>query len=167
MASTDNGTADLEPGRPAPPFALPDQSGAVHRLEDYAGHWLVLYFYPKDHTTLCTREACGFRDGMGALESLGARVLGVSLDSPRRHATFREKHRLPFPLLSDDGGATARRYGSYLQIACLRVARRHTFIIDPRGRLAKIYRRVDTGRHGAEVVNDLGLLQHTFSTKGE
>ena len=156
MAPTENGTADLEPGRPAPPFALPDQSGAVHRLEDYAGQWLVLYFYPKDHTALCTREACGFRDGMGALESLGARVLGVSLDSPPRHAAFRERHRLPFPLLSDDGGATARRYGSYLQI-----------IIDPRGCLAKIYRRVDAGRHGEEVVNDLGILQHTYSTKGE
>lgn len=149
----------LEAGQPAPLFELPDHAGAMHRLEQYAGKWLVLYFYPRDSTPLCTREACGFRDDMDAIEALGARVAGVSLDSPGSHASFRDKYRLPFPLLSDAGGETARRYGTYFRFACLRLAKRHTFLIDPHGRIARIYRSVSSSRHSAQIIEDLHTLQ--------
>lgn len=149
----------LEVGQPAPPFELPDHTGTVHRLDQYAGQWLVLYFYPKDSSPLCTREACGFRDDMDAFAALGARVAGVSLDSPRSHAAFRDKYRLTFPLLSDARGETARGYGTYFRFACLRLVKRHTFIIDPQGRIARIYRSVASGRHSGEIIRDLQALQ--------
>ena len=158
-------TAKPEVGQPAPPFALPDHTGAVHRLDQYAGHWLVLYFYPKDDTPVCSREACGFRDHMGAIKALGAHVVGVSLDSPQSHASFREKYRLTFPLLTDTGGETARRYGSHFQFACLRFLKRHTFIIDPRGRIARIYRSVASSRHSREIIDDLRELQSIPPTR--
>lgn len=151
----------LEVGQPAPPFELPDHTGAIHRLDRYAGQWLVLYFYPKDDSPLCTREACGFRDDLDSLMALGARVVGVSVDNPRSHAAFKDKYHLTFPLLSDARGATALRYGTCFRFACLRFARRHTFIIDPRGHIARIYRSVASGRHSGEVIADLRDLQAT------
>ncbi len=151
--------AKLEAGQQAPPFELPDHSGKIHRLDQYTGQWLVLYFYPKDDSPLCTREACGFRDDMQAITALGARVVGVSLDSPQSHAAFAERHGLGFPLLSDTHGDAARRYGAYFQVACLRLAKRHTFIIDPRGRIARVYRSVASGRHSSQIIDDLRTLQ--------
>lgn len=95
-------------GSAAPDFALQDQNGQTHRLSDYAGRWLVLYFYPRDDTPVCTREACRFRDDIGTLGKLDAAVVGVSVDSTRSHADFSRKYGLPFPLLSDPDGRTAR-----------------------------------------------------------
>ena len=152
-------TATLTAGQPAPPFALTDGAGNPHRLSDYAGRWLVLYFYPKDDTAGCNREACGFRDAAARLEALNARVIGVSLDGPESHRRFDAKFRLGFPLLCDTGGAAARAYGSYFGVACIRLARRHTFIIDPEGRIARVYRRVQPARHGEQIVADLQALQ--------
>lgn len=149
----------LLPGQAAPPFRLADEAGRIHDLAQYGGRWLVLYFYPKDDTPGCTREACGFRDAMAAMESLGARVLGVSLDSAERHAHFRKKYGLSFPLLSDPGGEVAGAYGSRFRLACLRLAKRHTFIIDPQGRIARIYRSVSPGTHSSEVIADLKRLR--------
>src|SRR5574340_916236 len=103
-------------GSMAPDFALQDQNGQMHRLGDYAGRWLVLYFYPRDDTPGCTREACRFRDDIGTLGKLDAVVVGVSVDDTRSHADFSRKYGLPFPLLSDPDGRVARAYGSLLGV---------------------------------------------------
>ena len=153
-------TADsLTVGQEAPPFALKDQSGKIHRLSDYAGDWLVVYFYPKDNTPGCTKEACHFRDDIAQLHGLGVRIVGISLDSTESHGRFAEKFKLPFPLLADEGGTIAKRYDSYWSFLFIHVARRHTFIIDPAGRIAKIYREVDPDTHSAEVITDIKTLQ--------
>ncbi len=146
-------------GQPAPPFSLMDETGAVHDLAHYRGQWLVLYFYPKDDTTLCTREACGFRDDMEAFQARGARVLGVSRDNRDSHRRFRQKYRLPFPLLCDTRGEAAEAYGSLFRLAFVRLVKRRTFIIDPQGHVAKIYPKVSTPGHSAEVIADLQQLQ--------
>lgn len=153
--------APLQVGQPAPPFALKDQSGALHRLSDYAGRWLVVYFYPKDDTPGCTKEACHFRDDIAKLHAMGVQLLGISLDSTESHDKFAAKFKLPFPLLADDGGDVAKRYDAYWSFLFIHVARRHTFIIDPAGRIAKIYREVDPDSHSAQVIADLRQLQHS------
>lgn len=149
----------LAVGQPAPPFALKDQNGRIHQLSDYAGKWLVVYFYPKDDTPGCTKEACHFRDDIAQLRALGAQIVGISLDSTSSHDQFANKFSLPFPLLADDGGAIAKRYDAYWSLLFIHVARRHTFIIDPAGRIAKIYRKVDPDTHSAEVIADIKALQ--------
>lgn len=149
----------LEAGDPAPDFALSDQHGQAHRLEDYRGEWLVLYFYPKDGTPVCTREACAFRDGYRELRALGARVLGASLDDRGSHAEFATRHGLPFPLLSDGNGRVARAYGTLWSFGPIRFTKRHTFLIDPGGRIARVYRKVDAERHAGEVVKDLEAMR--------
>ena len=147
-------------GSAAPDFALQDQDGQIHRLGDYAGRWLVLYFYPRDDTPGCTREACRFRDDIGILGEQGAAVVGVSVDSARSHADFSRKYRLPFPLLSDPDGRTAAAYDSLLDLGIVRFARRHTFIIAPDGRIAARFDRVDPARHAEAVRHVLHSLQH-------
>ncbi|MHB0973884.1 MAG: peroxiredoxin [Thiobacillus sp.] len=146
-------------GSVAPDFALQDQGGRIHRLSDYAGRWLVLYFYPRDDTPICTREACRFRDDIGTLGKFNAAVVGVSVDSARSHAAFSRKYGLPFPLLSDPGGRTAAAYDSLLNLGFVRVARRHTFIISPDGRIAARFDQVDPAHHAEEVGDALGRLQ--------
>jgi peroxiredoxin Q/BCP len=146
-------------GSAAPDFALPDQAGQTHRLGDYAGRWLVLYFYPKDDTPGCTQQACSLRDDIGSLNELGAAVVGVSVDDVASHAEFARKFSLPFPLLADTKGKTAAAYGSLLNLGVARFARRHTFIIDPEGRIAARFDKVDTARHAAEVAQTLRQLQ--------
>lgn len=152
------GTQRME-GSAAPDFALLDQNGQIHRLGDYAGRWLVLYFYPRDDTPVCTREACRFRDDIGVLGKLDAAVVGVSVDSPRSHADFSRKYGLPFPLLSDPDGRTAAAYGSLINLGLVRFARRHTFIIAPDGRIAARFDHVDPARHAEEVRDALRSLQ--------
>ncbi|MGB9128331.1 MAG: peroxiredoxin [Thiobacillus sp.] len=146
-------------GSAAPEFELPDQNGQVHRLGDYAGRWLVLYFYPRDDTPGCTREACRFRDDIGVLGDLGAAVVGVSVDDTQSHAEFARKYTLPFPLLSDPDGKTAAAYGSLLNLGVARFARRHTFIIAPDGRIAARFDKVDPARHAQEVARALRSLR--------
>jgi peroxiredoxin Q/BCP len=145
-------------GQAAADFALPDQNGAIHRLADYRGRWLVLYFYPRDDTPGCTREACSLRDDDRALHDLGAAVVGVSLDDSAAHRAFAVKHHLPFPLLADTGGRTAAAYGSLFALGPLKFAKRRTFIIAPDGRIAAVLARVDPARHGAEVIHTLQTL---------
>ncbi len=148
----------LKVGDPAPEFTLPDQDGEQRSLSDYRGGWLVLYFYPKDDTPGCTTEACRFRDDIYALRGLGVSVLGISLDDAKSHKAFAQKYHLPFPLLSDHKGRVARKYGSLFRLGPLRFARRHTFIIDPQGRIAKIYRDVKPKGHSDQVIADLQAL---------
>jgi peroxiredoxin Q/BCP len=145
-------------GQAAPDFNLPDQTGIQHRLKDYAGKWLVLYFYPKDDTPGCIQEACAFRDDLPQLIELGAQVVGISVDDSRSHAEFAQKYRLPFPLLADEHGAVASRYGALLNLLIVNVAHRYTFLIDPQGKVRKIYGKIETGKHSREVIEDLKTL---------
>ena len=154
---------ELQTGQDAPQFQLLDQAGTAHRLSEYRGRWVVLYFYPKDDTPGCTEEACRFRDDILHLNELGAQVLGVSLDSRERHAEFAGKYNLQFPLLSDIDGKVAASYGSLRNLGIMKLAHRHTFIIDPRGRVAKIYRKVSPKTHSAQVVDDLKVLQRDYA----
>lgn len=151
--------AILKTGDTAPNFSLSDQSGKQRKLAQYRGRWVVLYFYPKNNTPGCTTEACKFRDDYFKLDKLGADVLGISVDGQESHAAFAKKYGLPFPLLTDTSGAVASKYGSYFSFGPLKFARRHTFIIDPRGNIAKIYRKVTPETHSAEVIRDIGVLQ--------
>ena len=148
-----------EIGAPAPNFSLPDQAGKTHALADYAGRWLVLYFYPKDDTPGCTTEACNFRDDIARIRKLGAEVVGVSVDDVASHANFAREHGLPFTLLADSGGRVAESYGALRDLLVTKIAKRETFIIDPKGRVAQRYLDVDPNTHAAEVVADLERLQ--------
>lgn len=146
-------------GQPAPSFSLPDQNGKVHSLDDYKGRWVVLYFYPKDDTPGCTQEACEFRDDLHKLTALGAQVIGVSVDDTASHAEFAKKYHLPFPLLADKDGRIADNYGALRNLVLIKIAKRYTFLIDPQGKVAKSYLKVDTSRHSKEIVDDLARLK--------
>lgn len=152
-------TAEVTAGAAAPAFELPDQYHKQHKLADYRGHWVVLYFYPKDDTPGCTTEACHFRDDIYRLRQLHAEVIGISVDNAEAHAKFTEKYGLPFPLLSDGDGATAKSYGALFSLGPIKAAKRHSFIIDPAGNIAKIYREVKPAEHSAEIISDLETLQ--------
>jgi peroxiredoxin Q/BCP len=145
-----------EAGAPAPSFTLPDQDGKPVSLKDFAGKWVVLYFYPKDDTPGCTKEACSFRDSHAALQARGAVVLGVSGDSTASHRKFADKYGLPFPLLADTDHAVARAYGAWgtkrMYGKEYEGLIRSTVIIDPEGRVAKTWPKVKPEGHGAEVL---------------
>jgi len=145
-------------GQPAPAFKLEDAKAQSHQLSDYQGKWVVLYFYPKDDTPGCTKEACSFRDDLAQLEKLGARVIGISVDTSDSHAAFAKKYSLPFPLLADTDGKVADSYGALTNLGLFKIAKRYTFLIDPKGNIAKIYQSVDTSRHSQEIIDDLKKL---------
>ncbi|CAM8401740.1 peroxiredoxin [Candidatus Methylopumilus planktonicus] len=149
----------LKIGDDAPTFALPDSQGNQVNLTDYKGKWLVLYFYPKDDTPGCTTEACHFRDDFKFLESLGAKVVGVSIDDSFSHKKFAEKYNLPFPLLSDSSGEVASRYGALNNFLVIKLAKRYTYLINPQGKIAKIYLSIDTSKHSQEIIEDLKTLK--------
>ncbi|GIW35116.1 thioredoxin-dependent thiol peroxidase [Meiothermus sp.] len=153
----------LNPGVPAPDFSLPDQSGKKHSLTDYRGSWVVLYFYPKDDTPGCTKEACNFRDEKGRLEELGAVVLGVSADDVQSHGKFHRKYDLNFPLLSDPDTTMIRAYGAWGKKVMYgkeyEGVFRYTFLIDPEGRVAKVWDKVKPDQHALEVAEALVELQ--------
>ena len=147
------------PGTPAPDFSLLDANGKLHRLADWRGKWLVLYFYPKDDTSGCTAEAMAFRDRQKQLTDLKAEVVGVSLDDGASHQAFAERYKLPYTLLTDRDGVVARRYGALSDYRVIRFAKRYSFLIDPDGRVAKSYLKVDADRHADEVIADLKALR--------
>jgi thioredoxin-dependent peroxiredoxin len=147
-------TGDLAPG-----FSLPDQHGKMHALADFRNKWLVLYFYPKDDTPGCTEQACTFRDDWHKLASMGAVVVGVSVDDVASHAAFAKKFSLPFPLLADTKGDVAARYGSIYNLGLIKFARRNTFLIDPEGRIARVYLSASTSENSREVIDDLQKLR--------
>jgi|TARA_B110000438_G_scaffold220034_1_gene213070 peroxiredoxin Q/BCP len=149
-----------EVGQPAPSFKLPDQNGKIHTLNSFRGKWLALYFYPKDDTPGCTEQACKFRDDLHKLEALGANVVGISVDNTASHAKFAEEYNLPFPLLADKNGETAAQYDSLLNLVIVKFAKRNTFLIDPDGKVAKIYLSASTSRNSIEVIEDLKKLQN-------
>jgi len=153
----------LEAGVQAPDFELPDQDGNKVKLSDFKGKWVVLYFYPKDMTPGCTTEACNFQEALPAFQNMEAVVLGVSKDSVERHKKFAEKHNLQFHLLSDAEGNVCETYGvwqeknmygrKYMGI------NRSTFLIDPDGKIARVYPKVKVKTHHEEVMNDLQKLK--------
>jgi len=140
----------------APDFNLPDQDGNMHGLKDYAGKWLVLYFYPEDDTSGCTTEACNFRDAREVIAELGgAEVVGISKDTVDSHKKFEDKYSLNFTILSDTSHDTIEAYDSW----GVMMAKRNTFIINPKGEIVKKYEGVEPSVHAAEIINDLKQLQ--------
>jgi peroxiredoxin Q/BCP len=150
--------ADINIGQKAPTFNLQDQNGAWHKLEDYKGQWVVLYFYPKDGTPGCTTEACNFRDNIFEFQKLNAQILGVSLDNVKSHQEFSEKYSLPFPILADVDKSCAENYGVLGKLMLMTIAKRQSFIINPDGEIVKHYKKVNSDIHSAEVINDLKQL---------
>jgi thioredoxin-dependent peroxiredoxin len=146
----------VEEGKPAPAFTLPSDSGEEVSLESLRGKPLVLYFYPKDDTPGCTTQACGIRDAWSEFERRGAIVLGVSADSPKKHAKFRAKYSLPFTLLADEDHAVAELYGTWVEKRMYGKTymgiERSTFVIDAEGTVAKIMRRVKPAGHADDVL---------------
>ncbi|MFZ1075766.1 MAG: thioredoxin-dependent thiol peroxidase [Minisyncoccia bacterium] len=146
----------------APAFSLKDQDGKTHSLVDYAGKWVLLYFYPKDDTPGCTIEACSFRDQFQDFNTIGAVVLGVSTDSVASHKKFANTFDLPFTLLSDEFKEVVGRYGVFGEKKFLGKTymgtTRTSFLIDPSGVIAKVYKKVKPETHAAEVIADLKML---------
>lgn len=149
----------LEPGQNAPAFRLQDQNGHWRSPADFHGHWLVMYFYPKDFTPGCTTEVCTFRDDIARLRKAGAMVIGISLDDVDSHAKFAAKYHVPFPLLADTGHAASTEYGVLTASGDAQYAKRTTFLIDPRGHIARIYRNVDPENNSSQVLHDLAALK--------
>jgi peroxiredoxin Q/BCP len=147
------------PGSAAPDFTLTWQEGAFVSLKDYRGSWVVLYFYPKDQTPGCTREAHNFQADQTKYAERHAVVLGVSVDSVDSHKKFCAKEGLNFKLLADRDGKVSSVYGSLTNLGVVKFASRHTFLIDPSGKVAKVYTSVDPGRHSEEVLAALDQLQ--------
>ena len=145
-------------GDASPDFKLPDQTGKLRDSGEFRGKWLVLYFYPRDDTPGCTEQAARYRDAMRDIEALGATVCGVSVDDGDSHAAFARKYNLPFALLADRNGEVAGRHGSLRDFGFLKFAKRNTFLIDPHGKVAKVYLGVNPSRNTAEVTDDLKRL---------
>ena len=143
----------------APYFSLTNQDGTTNTLADFAGSWLVLYFYPKDDTPGCTVEACSLRDANDELIALGAQVVGISKDDTDSHQKFKAKHQLNFTLLSDPSGKTIQAYGAWgKKMFGKEGILRKTFIINPKGEIIKTYGRVTPLGHGDQVIADLKQL---------
>ncbi len=149
----------IEEGDPAPDFELEADSGDTVRLTDLRGRRVILFFYPKDDTSGCTKEACGFRDGLPDFESLDAAVLGVSPDGVTSHQRFRDKYDLNFPLLVDSDHAVAEAYGAWGQKKLYgreyEGILRSTFVIDPEGRIERVYANVRPADHAEQVLDHL------------
>ena len=143
----------------APDFTLLDQTNEKRSLSDFRGQWLVLYFYPMDFTPGCTTEACSFRDNWRQIESMDASVVGISVDDTMTHKAFAQKNKLPFTLLADPEGVVAEKYGALYLFMGVKMARRHSFIIGPEGRVRKVYTHVDLDDHAEQVIEDLEALQ--------
>jgi peroxiredoxin Q/BCP len=153
----------LEQGSKAPDFTLSDQSGKEHSFSDFHGQWVIVYFYPKDMTPGCTSEACNFRDDFPHFQKLNTVILGISKDSVNRHATFSEKYKLPFLLLSDESGEVCEKYKVWKEKSMYGKSfmgiSRSTYLIDPEGTIARVYPKVKVKEHAAELLNDLQLLK--------
>lgn len=154
--------SNLEIGSLAPGFVLPDQNGKTHQLADYQGKWLLLYFYPKDNTPGCTVEACTLRDNWDEFTKLNAVVLGISADSVLSHQKFSLKHSLPFPILADEKKSILQAYGVLVEKSMFGKTflgiKRSSFLINPEGKIAKIYKNVKPIEHAKKVLTDIEKL---------
>jgi peroxiredoxin Q/BCP len=153
----------LEPGAPAPDFTAPTQQGTPLSLSDYRGQWVALYFYPKDDTPGCTKQACNLRDNIAALDAEGVAVVGVSGDEVDSHEAFAEKYDLPFPLVADPDREIQNAYGVYGERSLYgkKVVglKRTTYLIDPEGIVRHVFKRPKTGDHAAEILEKLDALR--------
>lgn len=146
----------------APNFSIADAHGVMHTLKDYRGKWLVIYFYPKDNTPGCTKEACTLRDDYSLFSNLNTEIIGISTDNSKSHLKFTEKQSLSFPLLADIDHKVSLAYGTLFKLGPIKFCKRHSFIIDPNGKVAKIYRTVSLSLHSQELIQDLKILQKSF-----
>lgn len=141
----------------APDFSLPDQNGVKHKLSNYKGKWILLYFYPKDDTPGCTTEACTLRDNFPAFKKLGIQVFGISIDNEKSHKKFADKYQLPFTLLADE-----EKYGVWQEKSMYgrkyMGTVRNSYLISPDGKIAKIYEKVKPAVHAEEVLADIKEL---------
>lgn len=152
----------LKAGQQAPHITLPDQDGVVRNLADYQGQWLLLYFYPKDNTTGCTKQACMLRDDFMGFKKLRVQVVGVSVDSVKSHKKFADEYKLPFTLLSDEQKEAVNKYGVWQEKSMYgrkyMGTLRTSFLINPKGIIEKIYEKVVPAEHSKQVLEDLKNL---------
>ena len=143
----------------APNFSLPDQEGKTHSLADYKGRWVLVYFYPKDDTPGCVKEACAVRDSWPFFEKLGCVVLGISADSVKSHDKFVNKYKLPFTLLADEKKQVIKKYSAWQKKKFMGKEymgiKRMSYLIGPDGKVAKVYPDVKPAEHADDVLNDL------------
>lgn len=159
----------IESGIPAPDFELPDDTGTLRRLSDFRGHPVVLYFYPKDDTPGCTTEACNFRDDYSAYEKAGVAILGVSPNSVKSHAKFKQKFGLPFPLLADEDHKVCELYGvwalkKFMGREYMGVLRT-TFLINADGQIVRVFENVKPADHSAELLAEFKTLDNKSDAK--
>jgi thioredoxin-dependent peroxiredoxin len=146
-------------GQVAPGFTLPSQDGSEISLESFRGKWVVLYFYPKDMTSGCTIEAHNFQRDQAQFDAANAVILGVSVDTPDSHKQFCTKEGLTFRLLADPEHKVVEAYGSLGNYLGIKIANRHTFLIDPAGKIARVWTKVDVHQHSAEVLAAINELK--------
>ena len=153
----------LETGSKLPQFSLPDQHGKVHNMGDYKDLWIIIYFYPKDLTPGCTTEACNFQEALPDFNSIDAVIFGISKDSVDKHKKFADKYNLQFSLLSDENSDVCEQFGvwqkkrlygkEYMGIM------RTTFVVNPDGKIVRVYQKVKVKEHHTEILNDLKVLK--------
>jgi peroxiredoxin Q/BCP len=153
----------LDVGSKAPEFSLPDQNEKIVTLSSLKGKWVVLYFYPKDDTTGCTIEACNFQSALPDFTNIDAEIIGISKDSVKKHKKFADKYDLQFTLLSDENGNVCENYGTWVKKNMYgreyMGINRSTYLIDPEGKIAKVYPKVKPKEHHTEVLEDLNALK--------
>ncbi|MFZ2522074.1 MAG: thioredoxin-dependent thiol peroxidase [Minisyncoccia bacterium] len=153
----------LKIGKISPDFKAIDQDGKVHKLSDYKGEWVLIYFYPKDDTPGCTKEACGIRDSWPGFKKLKIKVFGISIQDEKSHKKFQEKYDLPFTLLADPEKEIVKKYGVWAEKSMYgrkyMGTLRNSFLINPKGKITKIYEKVNPVIHAKEVLEDLKKLQ--------
>jgi peroxiredoxin Q/BCP len=147
----------------APAISLPDQNGETIKLSNFLGQWVLVYFYPKDDTPGCTTEACSLRDNLPKFGKLEAKVLGISVDSVASHKKFVEKYKLPFTLLADENKTVVEKYGVWAEKSMYGRkyfgTLRTSFLVDPQGKIVRIYEKVKPAEHADQVLKDLKELQ--------
>lgn len=147
-------------GSTAPDFALTSQDGTQVSLKDFRGKWVALYFYPKDFTTGCTIEAHNFQRDQAEFARRNAVVLGVSMDSADSHKRFCEKEGLHFKLLADTAHEVSKQYGSLMNFGIIQISARNTFLIDPEGKIVRVFASVNPARHSSDVLSAIDELEH-------
>ena len=159
MQAADTAAQAPKEGQPAPDFSLTTGDGSQVSLKDYKGKWIVLYFYPKDFTSGCTLEAQNFQRDLQKYQDAGAVILGVSVDTADSHKQFCAKEGLAFKLLADPDLKVSSQYASMMEYGGAKMAARNTFLINPDGKIAKVYMKVKPAEHSEEVLKDLATLK--------
>lgn len=158
-----NGQTSSLVNHQAPYFDLPDQNGKFYNLNDFKDQWLVLYFYPRDNTSGCTKEAINFTNKLDDFTELNAKIVGVSTDNVESHKEFADQHNIKFTLLADKDTVMAKEYQVLKKIPLMSFAKRQTYIINPEGKIVKHYSDVTPSTHAEEVYKDLSELIESSS----